>query len=382
MNVGILLLFWVILAILFYIYLGYPCFLFVLTVFKKSVKVNNQVKSVTIIIPARNEEKIIKSKLDNCLSLNYPENLLEILVVSDQSTDKTENIVTSFKNTHIHLISLTERHGKTAAQNMAVERAKGEIIVFSDANAMYDNDAMIHLTKHFENLNVGCVSGELCYHNPDKSVVGEEENFYWKYEKWIKRHEDQVGSILGANGSIYAVRKSEYIPLGHDIISDFIEPLLIASRGKKVVFEPLAKSYEIASDKFIQEFQRKRRIISRSLYGLMQYAWLLNPLKYTMLSFELYSHKLLRWLSSFFMIILFILNMFLIGYSKVLFLLFILQGLFYLIALLGFLVKDKIKLSPIFFAPYYFCMINYASFLGVIDYLKGQPAVFWEPIRK
>jgi cellulose synthase/poly-beta-1,6-N-acetylglucosamine synthase-like glycosyltransferase len=374
----------ILILIILYIYFGYPIILFILSRFAKNTSngFSSIQPSVTVIIPARNEASVIAKKINNLRHCNYPLDKIEILVVSDQSTDQTESIVKSFKDSNIRLISLQNRHGKTAAQNATVREAKGEIIVFSDANAMYDPDAVFHLVKHFEDPDVGCVSGELCYNNPEGSVVGEEENMYWKYEKWIKKLENQVGTILGANGSIYAIRRSEYIPLGPDIISDFIEPLLIAANRRKVIFEPLAKSYENSCIEFQEEFQRKQRIVSRSLYGLMKHAWLMNPFKHPVLSFELISHKLLRWLSPFFMIMLFVSNTYLLIRSRAFLYFFMLQCIFYIISFLGLILKGNSRVSAIFFSPYYFCTINYAALLGVIDYLTGRPAVFWEPIRK
>ncbi|MBN1780880.1 glycosyltransferase family 2 protein [bacterium] len=382
MNISFSILFWLIVFILFYVYIGYPILLGVMLPLKRRGKYTGREFSVSLIITARNEQDIIKEKLINCLELNYPQALLEIIVISDQSTDLTERIVQSFTASNIRLIALPERHGKTSAQNTGVQEANGDIVIFSDANAMYDPDAIRHLVKHFEDNDVGCVSGELCYNNPKNSVVGVEENFYWKYEKWIKKQEDRAGTILGANGSIYSIRKRDYQPLDRDIISDFIEPLVIAGIGKKVVYEPEAKSYENACDEFHEEFLRKRRIVSRSLHGLSKYGWLLNPIKHPRLSFQLISHKLLRWLSPFFMICLFIINVFIAKWASVYSAIFIGQVIFYVLSILGIYYKNKIRLPILFYAPYYFCVINFAALLGFIDFVKGQPAVFWEPVRK
>ena len=222
--------FWFFCASIFYIYIGYPLAIYLLSQIFKSKSDHPTIDytpMISLIIPARNEEKIIERKIRNCLELYYPEDKLEIVIISDNSTDKTDEIVRKFSNKNVKLIALQERNGKTEAQNIASKIAPGEILVFSDANAMYIPEALNHLTAHFMHPDVACVSGELCYQNPQKSIAGHEENFYWQYEKFIKRQENQFGTILGVNGSIYAIRKKQYIPLEKEIISDLIEPLEI-----------------------------------------------------------------------------------------------------------------------------------------------------------
>ncbi len=375
--------FWIFIAFLFYIYIGYPLILYFINKLVKSkfdYSTVEYIPVISLIIPARNEEKIIEKKIRNCLELDYPENKLEIVIVSDNSTDKTDEIVRKFSKKNVKLISLQERHGKTEAQNMASKLASGEILVFSDANAMYIPEALKHLASHFINPEVACVSGELCYKNPNKSIVGHEENFYWQYEKFIKKQEDQIGTILGVNGSIYAIRKAKYIPLEKDMISDLIEPLEIVYRGGKIIYESRAISYEEASISFEDELNRKRRIVSRSIYSLLKHPWLLNPFKNPMMVFELISHKILRWLSPIFMIFILIINLFIL--KQVFYIsIFYIQMLFYLLSILGCVLRGNKALPSFFFIPYYVYILGYSSILGIVDVIHKKDFMTWEPIR-
>lgn len=377
----LLTLFYIFTFCLFYVYIGYPACLVFLSMFKSKEEKESYYKpTVTLVITARNEERIIKDKIQNCLELNYPKNLLDIIIVSDESTDHTNDYVKTFEDKRIVLLELDKRHGKTAAQNESIQYAKGDILVFSDANAMYDPESIQYLAKHFEDPKVGCVSGELCYSNPKGSSVGEEENLYWQYEKFIKKQEDKVATILGANGSIYAVRKSCYVPLEYDIISDFIEPLEIASNGYTVVYESDAKSYEEACSEFEEELSRKRRIVARSIRSLIRHRHLLNPFRSPVLAFELISHKVLRWLSPLFSSLILTLNIGLLDHPFYLSL-FGLQIIFYLWAFAGHLVRNQVKLPGWFMAPYYICLLGVSSLLGIWDVIRGRKTIFWEPIR-
>ena len=374
---------WLSLSILLYVYLGYPLAITIVAQLKgrkQKLIDSNYEPHVSMIIPARNEEKVIAKKLNNTLQLNYSKEKLEIIVISDNSLDKTDEIVRQFEADGVRLLSLTERHGKTWAQNIAAEKALGQVLIFSDANAMYIPDAVKHLAQYFQDPQVGAVSGELHYSNPANSAVGYEENLYWRWEKFIKRQEHIAGCILGANGSIYAVRKTDYIPLEKNIISDFIEPLEIIVRNKKLVYEPKAISYEQASLSFDQELARKRRIISRSIYSLRVHNHLLNPFRSGLLFFELLSHKVLRWLTPVFAVIVFIFTA-LLSLNGLYTSFFVVQTVFYALGLLGFMFKNQNNWPTLFFTPYYFCLLGYASIQGILDFLKGKSSVIWEPIR-
>lgn len=377
--------FWFLIFLIAYSYFGYLLLLVVLGWFRsETVETAEIIPSVSLLITAYNEEKVIKQKIENSLALNYPHDKLEIIIASDGSTDKTNDIVAEYTDKGIRLSHSIKRRGKTAAQNDAVLRSSGEVIVFSDANAMYARDAIKKLVRNFDERKVGCVCGELKYTNSSESVAGKGENLYWKYEKFLKRKESLVSSLLGVTGSIYAVRRALYVHLNQDIggVSDFVEPLEIVRKGYKVVYESDAISFEEPSINMKMEFKRKVRIVAESIRGLFSEKELLNPIKYGIFSIQLISHKLLRWTVPIFLIGLFVSNLFLWDNGNVYRSLLIFQIVFYLSALVAWvfeLIGSQIKL---FYIPYYFCMVNSAALIGWFKYFTGQKEIIWETARK
>lgn len=357
--------------IIIYIYLAYPLLLFFLSkIVKKSVDKKEIYPKVSLIIAAYNEEKVIEKKILNSLEIDYPKGKLEIIVFSDGSTDKTDAIVKSYKNKGIKLFRYEGRKGKTYCQNESVKKAKGEIIVFSDANSIYDKLAIKNLVYNFNDELVGVVCGNLKYIKNNKN----QEGLYWKLENFLKKKESSIKSCLGANGSIYALRKELYVNLNLDVISDFIEPFLIYKQGFRVIYDDKAFCFENLDDNRA-EFNRKRRIILRSWQSLKYIKDFLNPFKYGLYSIFLLSHKLFRWLVFFFLILLFISNLFLLD-ILIFRIIFYLQLIFYILSLSNLKSKNKI-LSII----NYFCLINYASMLAFIDFLKGKKKLTWEVKR-
>ena len=369
--------------IIFHVYFGYPLIiLLIATINRKTVLKNDEFEpTVSLIIAAYNEEDVIEEKIKNSLSLDYAKNKLEIIIFSDASTDQTNAIVSRYQNKGIKFIYLPERRGKTAGQNLAVSQATGEIIVFSDANALYRPEAVRKIVRNFSDRSVGCVCGELVYYSEDKSLIGDAESVYWDYEKFIKRQENRAASILGANGSIYAVRRQLFVPLPEDIISDFIEPFKIIEQGYRVIYEPAALSFEQSTTNFHEEFSRKKRIINRSFYSLLRFKTFMNPLKYPLLSFQLISHKLLRWLIPIYLPIIFIVNLFLLD-SLFFKITLALQILFYITATLGYLLEKKNWHFVLFYAPFYYCLVNIASLQAILGFfIKRKKFVTWKPIR-
>lgn len=373
--------FWLCLALVAYTYLGYPLLLALLTLGKKQKKRRSaHFPEVTLVISAHNEEHVIRRKLENSLHLNYPKDKLEIIVASDGSVDATNGIAKEYESYGVILLHQENRAGKTSVQNLAARKASGEIIVFSDANAIYDANSIRNLVHHFADENVGCVCGELRYSNNDGCAAGEQEDFYWTYEKFIKRQENRFGSILGANGSIYAVRKKDYQSLQPNIISDFVEPLKITASGKQVVYEPTAVSTEQSSVTFGEEFARKKRIILRSICSLYANRNLLNIFRHPRLAFQLISHKVIRWCVPLLVIGMIAANIALL--PKAFFqILGLLHAAFYLVALLGFAFEKRKLNSTLFYAPLYFVMVNYAALVAIIQFLRGKNIVAWAPER-
>lgn len=337
----------------------------------------NTLPSVALVIAAYNEEDVIADKIENSLELSYPDDRLSILVFSDASSDRTDEIVRSYKDAGVELIRIEGRVGKTECQNRVVDRIDEEIVVFSDANSMYEPDAITELVTAFE-PNVGCVIGELKYHDSG-NVDG--ESVYWKYESIIKRLESAVHSAVTGNGSIYAVRRSSYVPLSREAISDFAEPLALVSNGKRVKYEPAATAWENTGQTVEEELERRSRIVTRCWHTVASYAQLLNPVAYPVFSTQLFSHKVLRWLSPVLLGIIAVSNVaLLVVSSHPLYVgLFGLQAAFYLIAGVGFILdQHNVSAPSVIHIPYYFLMANYGMLLGLWNFLSGRNIITWE----
>ncbi|MEI6167586.1 MAG: glycosyltransferase family 2 protein [bacterium] len=376
-------LFWLSLAIIAYVYFGYPLAMWLLAQFQAAPlppSVTNW-PTVSLIISAFNEERVLEEKLQNALSLGYPRGKLEVIVVSDGSTDRTDEIAARFQSRGVRLIRLENRQGKTAAQNLAVARANGEILVFSDANALYKQDALQWLIWHFSCEDVGCVEGRRVDYSPSDSATAEHELAYRDMESHIKTWESRVASCTGATGPIYAVRRSLYIPLNPALISDFMEPMLIMCRHRKRhIFEPCAISSEAVIPKLKNEFSRKVRVMTRCLNSLRMMPEVLNPFQNGGFALQVISHRLLRWLVPLFAITAFVANLFLLPapfYQATL----ILQVFFILVAMIG-AILDRIDIGPGFLRlPHYFYTVNLAALDAIGNCLRGKNMVIWLPQR-
>lgn len=374
--------FMVALGLILYSYFGYPVLLWILTVGKRKARTRlpSELPTVSVIITAHDEQEVIEEKIQNSLNLNYPKDKLEIIVASDGSTDGTNAIVRRYQDKGVILLALSERVGKTVAQNEAVKVARGDLLVFSDANGIYDQNAVLELIRPFSDPAVGCVSGELQYSNPEGTGAGRGESLYWRYEQFLKRKESLLGSLLGANGSIYAVRRRLFAPLDPDIISDFILPLQVYKMGYQVKYEPRAMSMEQSCVQFSDEFKRRKRIVARSLRGLASERDLLNPFKYGIFAFQMTSHKLLRWGVPLLLAAMFISNGFLLGEGPYA-LFFGLQLAFYGLGIVGSLFASRLNVAGVFYIPAYFCLMNLGVLAGIASYLKGGAPVTWESVR-
>ena len=358
------------LFLIFYIYVGYPLLLIVLArLFSRPVGKGAYEPRVSFIISAYNEEEIIREKIENTLSLEYSKDKLEIIVCSDGSTDDTDAIVRSFEG-NVRLLRIEGRKGKPECQNQGVRVATGDILVFSDANSMYDRKALQYLLENLYDPTVGVVCGELRYVRNDKS----DEGLYWKLEKKLKQNESMLGSCLGANGAIYAMRRSLYRELPPYACSDFVEPFYAYDLQYRVVYEPRAFCTEVPGDN-AQEFKRKQRIVLNSFQSIPLIRKFLNPLAYGWYSISLWSHKMLRWYAFMFLILIFFSNLFLLD-TPIFLVLFVLQICFYLFALIGMFSQFKL-----FSIPYYFTIVNLASLLAFVDVCTGQKITAWEKNR-
>ena len=354
----------IILQIIFWVNVGLIIYTTVIYYFiLKVLKQNNYEKNeqylpnISLIICTYNEEKNVAVKLENTLKLDYPREKLQVILADDGSTDTTVEIANGFELVEILKLS---RGGKTRAQNDAVKIAQNEILVFSDANNIYKKDALKKLVRNFADKRVGVVCGELQYNNKKS-----EENYYWKYEVAIKKAESKNGWLLGANGSIYAVRKNVFVPLPEDSISDQLEPIKVYGNGLDVVYEPEAIAIEDAPNEVLK---RKRRIILRSLVTMKYVLSLLNPFKKRSVFIPYVSHKLIRWFLPYLMFFCFLSSIYLAKDFNIFRMILILQVMFYV--------------SGIFHSGMrYIIKVMVASALAIIDWILGKKQTTWTVVR-
>lgn len=373
-------LFWLSLFAVSYIYLLYPLTIAFLTlVIKRQIKKQPVNPSVSIIISAYNEEKHIKETIKNKLKLDYPKDKLEIIIVSDGSNDRTDEIVRQFNESNVRLLRQEPRQGKTSALNMAVSEAKGEIIVFSDANSIYSSDALRELLANFSDRSVGYVTGKMVYVNQEGSVIGDGCSTYMKYENFLRSLETAIGSIVGVDGGIDAMRKELYTPMRPDQLPDFIMPLKVIEQGYRVVYEPSACLKEYSLSKSGDEYRMRVRVSLRALHALNDMRHLLNPVRYGLFAWQLLSHKVFRYGAFIFLVILYFANL-VIAFSNPFYAgAFIAQNLFYGSAIAGrYLEKNGINLK-LFYVPFYFSLINFASAHASWKFLHNEKQILWTP---
>ena len=370
-------------GLVIYIYFGYPLLLIFLSKLRpaSSILKADITPSVSLIIAAYNEEKVIAQKIENCFSLDYPSEKMDIIVASDGSTDTTNEIVRQYSNQDVKLIALENNQGKSTAQNQAMTNAVGEIILFTDANVMIQPTAVRKMVRNFGNKKVGCVVGKVTYLNEGDTSVSKGEGIYWRYELFLRKKENDFGNLAMGSGPIMAIRKELFKPLDPDVGEDFVLPMQAAIECHRVIYEPEAVSEEILFQESPDSmFKSKVRIISKDLRGLILNREILNPVRYPLYSWGLISHKLLRWLVPYFLVLLLIATIFLIHipFYQVI---FILQIIFYLSALTGYLWQRSGKPPFIFGIPFSFCLVNLAALVGVARFLVGKKSGQWEPVR-
>lgn len=372
------------LGLLVYVYIGYPILLSMLSVLfpARTIKKHPIRPPVSLLISCYNEENILGEKLENCFALDYPADKLEICVVSDGSTDRTDEIAESYADKGVKLIRVEGRVGKTACLNVAVPQTTGEIIIFSDANALYAPDAISRLVENFADEQVGYVVGEAQYADADLNAAAKSEDSYWQYEIMIKKMESRLHSMVGGDGAIYAIRREFYWELQPSDINDFVNPLQIISHGYRGIYEPDAICYEDTAGSFAKEFDRKVRIVNRSFNGLLRVKSVLNPFKVGIYSLEIISHKLLRWFAPYFLIVFVLSSVFLALRGNVFFQYVTFAiAIFIVLADIGHLLSSYSRIWPMFYVPYYFVRVNIAAFIGINRRMLGDTQVTWIPSR-
>ena len=370
--------FWTGSAIILYVYVGYPLFLAIMArSTPRNVEKADIRPSVTLLVAAYNEETVIAEKIHNSLSLDYPKELFRIVVASDGSTDRTNEIVRRFEVEGIILMAFQQNRGKATALRDAMEAIDSEIVVMSDANTFYEPGAVKALVRNFSDSTVGAVSGDVILMN-DHVKFGKGEGLFYKYERWIQGKETDIGSMVGVDGAMYALRRALYMPPGRDIIlDDFVIGMNVARQKKRVVYESDAIGYEDTAPSGSEEFRRRKRLTVGAVQALRTgEGWPGSDQK--MLLFKFLSHKFLRWCVPIFMLVVFFANMSLLhlplyrGF-------FIVQCSVYLLAIMGAVSSRTGKLTSI---PYYFMASQCAILVGIYLGFRGKQGARWQPVSR
>lgn len=373
-------LFWISLGSVVYVYFGYPLLLMLLKkiIGGRNTFVQNDTcyePAVSIIIPVYNEEAVIEEKLRNLESLDYPADKCEIIIISDGSTDQTGTIIERHLANGMRYIAMPERKGKATALNTGLNKASNDIIIYSDASIMLDKDALRNIVSSFRDPEIGCISGE------DHIREGGGEGIYGKYELFLRNQESAVHSIVGASGSFYAQRRNLAKLFHEGMAPDFLSVLDTVEQGYRAITEPKAVGIMTSVKSTRDEFDRKVRTLIRGMAALLYKKGLLNPFSYGIFSFELFSHKIMRWFVPFFLISLFCANLFLLGTSFYKFF-FMLQVAFYLLAALSLSPIGSFRNMMVGKIPLYFITVNAAILCAWLKFLMGMRQEIWNPSKR
>lgn len=388
-------LFFILVALIFYSYVGYGVCLWLLVGLKKLLNIKRvqdvfqeNFPAVTLIIPAYNEKEIIDQKMENTFCLDYPTDKLKVVWITDGSDDGSEKYLRErymsvMQKFSVEVLHQPERKGKSAAINRAMNFVSTDIVIFCDANTMLNEASIKNIVRHFNNPYVGCVAGEKRV-LADGTTAGDGESFYWKYESWIKQLSSELNTCIGSVGELNAIRTHLFKPLPADtILDDFVLSMQIAHRGYKIEYEPDAYAEEAPSENEREEMKRKVRIATGAFQSMFRFPEWLNVFKHPVLSYQYFSHKITRWLIvPFGLPIVFILNIILFFkhpentiYSVLLFL----QLCFYSIVIIQYVTSLPAKL---FRLPYYIWMMNVAMLKGFVKYILHQQSPAWEKVRR
>lgn len=388
-------LFWILIFVVFYTYLGYGILLYFLVKLKRKFKGQATKKQrgeyepeVTLLITAFNEKNSVDQKMHNSRSLDYPKDKLHIVWCTDGSDDGTPEMLREYEN--VTVFHKDERRGKIHAMNRAAKLVTSPIIIFSDANTELGINSIQRIVNLFADTGVGCVSGEKRIHNKDEdAATGAGEGIYWKYESMLKKWDGELYSVVGAAGELFAIRKRLFEDVEPDtLLDDLIISLRIAMKGYTIQYDPEAYAIEQASVNVKEELKRKIRIAAGGIQSIVRLAPLLNIFKYGILSFQYISHRVLRWtLAPLSLLLIFIINLILASqqgfFSGSLYsITFGLQILFYAMAMLGWYLENRQIKFKLLFIPYYFFIMNYAVYRGFFRYLRKEQKVTWERAQR
>jgi poly-beta-1,6-N-acetyl-D-glucosamine synthase len=380
-------LFWLSIGIIFYTYAGYGLLLGLLQIIKGNKKkiefANSERPTVTMVVAAYNEAICVDAKIKNSFHLVYPKDKIHFLFITDGSTDETPSIIAKYPQ--IKLLHQPDRKGKTAALNRAMEHVQTEIVVFSDANTLLNEDCIEQMVKHYADERVGGVAGEkkIDYQTQTTSV-GIGEGLYWQYESSMKQLDAKFNTVVGAAGELFSMRTKLFRSLDdHILLDDFVQSIKICLQHYKVAYEPLAFAIEKPSSSLQEEYKRKVRIAAGDFQVLFGFPQLFNFFKHPLLSFQYFSRRVMRWLiCPLALLLLFFSNYFLMPSHPVWQLFFGLQCGFYAFALIGWLLNKKGIRMIIFFLPYYFVFMNICLGIGFLRFISGGQKTNWEKAER
>ncbi|QMW05834.1 glycosyltransferase family 2 protein [Spirosoma foliorum] len=378
-----------------YTYLGYGVVVWALIKLRPKRPAVSDVSAdympeVTLIVPAYNELDCLPAKVENSLGQHYPREKIHFLFVTEGSTDGSDDWLRANYGDAIDILGGTERRGKVAAMNMAMQQVKTPIVIFTDANTQLNLDAVRNIVRHFRDPQVGAVAGEKRIQTTDsESAAGSGEGLYWKYESQLKRWDAELHTIVGAAGELFAVRTDLYEPVSpNTILDDFMISLLIAGRGYRVAYEPDAYALERPSFSIIDEQKRKIRIAAGGFQSIVWLKKLLNPFRYGVLTFEYVSHRVMRWaVTPLCLPLILLLNLGLVlrdgwqvdsPWSWLL----VGQVFFYGASWLGYLLEKRQLRWKAVFVPFYFTFMNVCALAGLVRYLRGNQSGTWEKVRR
>lgn len=375
--------FYAISFVFLFTWIFYPIFLYLarFLVQKKTGRLDGSYKpTVSIIIAAHNEEKCIADRIKNLLKLDYPKDNMEIIIASDGSTDKTNEIVSkiSLENNQVVLMPFQEQKGRAFVHNKSVEVAKGEIVVFSDAETLFDIDFLKHIMPYFSDPTVGSVSGRIYYKNIKDSSITQSAGIYWKYEELIRKLQSDLGILAFGTAAALAVRKRIYKPIGLSEDIDRVVTLNAVIEGYKVKYETLAKAYDYIEVNAMKTHIRRVRKTLRGFKYILNSLFKINPLKKPMLFGSIFFHKTSRHLTPFYMVFMFALNMILLNSGLLYKAALLLQILFYAFAGIGGVLQLNNRKFILFSIPYNFVLINIGRMCGVAKCIFGSESATYE----
>jgi len=377
-------LFWVCVGLIVYTYILYP-FLVVIwaRLFPRSARTDeSNLPSVSMVVAAYNEEDVIGQKLENCQAIDYPADRIEFVFGSDDSSDRTNEILSTCGDVRVRPFLYQERAGKLNVLNKTVPETRGDILVFSDANTMYRADAVRKLVRHFADPTIGGVCGRLQLVNPNTNTGGRGEGLYWRYENVLKRAEGAIYTVIGANGAIYAVRREHFrsLPTKAVVMDDFLIPLRVLEQGQRVIYDPGAVATENTSPGMRGEFMRKVRIAAANFNAIPHILGLLNPFR-GFVALALWSHKIVRWSVPFLAVGALVTNLFIPRSGWIYVVTLGLQSFIYVGAILGYLGDRLFGRSGPLMPFYYLVTMNLAMLLGFWRSLTRTQKFAWERVQ-